>query len=1102
MITWNFRIGSKPATFVAAAVFALGFAAAASADLQTTFELDGNATTQNANPGLPDDWDRVNVLGTGHQALSTGVLVDPSDSTRFTIGSKDINDIDTWSWDNASSPDKDEITNAYAALYAGNRFFFGADRYATNGTAYIGFWLLQGSINRNPNGTFSGHHVVGDILILSDFTQGGGVSTIKVFKWVGTGGSDGSLDSLHINPSISYAVVNSAAQSSPWPYRPKGGSAGTFPSGAFFEGGADLTALGITGCFTNFLCETRSSASLTAQLKDFVLGKFPASPEVTVNSATVCQGNTAQLCATMTGGLGPFTYSWNTGATTQCINASAAGTYTVLVTGANGCSGQGSGVLTVNPLPTCSITGGSEAICASATTQWCAPVAPAGVTYAYAWTGPGGFTSTTRCITIGAAGQYSLTITDNHNCQSSCNRTLTVYSLPTCSVTGGSNAVCVGGTTEWCAPVAPAGVTYAYAWTGPGGFMSTTRCITIGAAGQYFLTITDSHGCQSSCNRTLTVYSVPVCSITRGGEESDTVCPCSLNQDPIPTNQFCGPAGMASYSWSISGGGKIIGDVTGRCAQVQSDVSCDTSYTLELTIENGNSCSSTCERTLRVVDKSPPTLTYCPPDTVIDCQDLDEFWAGPAKGGKMVNYVKAVAVDGCDSDPSVDYADTGGRPTNWMPRVEESVGSCGEDTTIVRRWYVRDFCGNVDSSCVQVIAIQDTIPPMLVCAAGDTVPCGGNVIFTDPGATDNCDPQQLINLVVVSTDTIPGPGPGQFTHTRCWAASDSCQNLSPVCCQSILVEACPEEFCTFTVGGWGSGCPDLEQNDSLSTQPGCIRDHYFTQVFPNGVLIGDPTGIPGALDFYAAKWTTASAVENFLPADGTPRALRRDVADPTRTPAGVLAGQILALRMNREYSCAGIFATVGLQTAPNCYGTFVVPGPCGKFAGMTVDRFLAIADSAVGGRTEALTPYGATLSDVNFTATCLNKAFDNCDITVYTATSDRPMSQSVQGSESDKVLSYAPVPKEFAVRQSYPNPFNPNVTVVYALPADGRVTIEVYDIVGRKVITLLDEQKQVGYHSAVWFGQDGQGKPVASGVYFCRVQFGTHSAVKKLLLLK
>lgn len=276
MIQWNTKTVLKTVTLLVAAVFVLGFAGRALADLLPTFELDGNATTQNPNPGLPDDWDRVLILGTGHQALSTGLLVDPSDSTRFTLGSKDILDISTgWHWDDATSPDKDEITNAYAALYSGGKLFFGCDRFATNGTSYIGFWLLQGSITKNPGGTFSGNHTVGDILILSDFTQGGGVTTIRAFRWVGSGGSDGSLDSITVNPVTAFAVVNPSDQPSPWAYTPKFGTSGIFPQGAFFEGGADLGALGITGCFTTFLCETRSSNAVTAELKDFVLGNFP-----------------------------------------------------------------------------------------------------------------------------------------------------------------------------------------------------------------------------------------------------------------------------------------------------------------------------------------------------------------------------------------------------------------------------------------------------------------------------------------------------------------------------------------------------------------------------------------------------------------------------------------------------------------------------------------------------------------------------------------------------------------------------------------------------------------------------------------------------------
>jgi hypothetical protein len=189
------------------------------------------------------------------------------------------------------APDKDEISNAYAAAYlSGNDllFYFGADRFANNGDSQIGFWFFQNSITLNPNGTFSGVHAVGDLLVLSDFTRGGRISTIKVFEWVGSGVSDGTLDLIAsgvdcTTPGLSgddvCATVNSGTTDAPWPYMakfpPPAPNANNFPRGSFYEGGINVSALlGGVPCFSSFLAETRSSQSVSAQLKDFALGEF------------------------------------------------------------------------------------------------------------------------------------------------------------------------------------------------------------------------------------------------------------------------------------------------------------------------------------------------------------------------------------------------------------------------------------------------------------------------------------------------------------------------------------------------------------------------------------------------------------------------------------------------------------------------------------------------------------------------------------------------------------------------------------------------------------------------------------------------------------
>ncbi len=90
-----------------------------------------------------------------------------------------------------------------------------------------------------------------------------------------------------------------------------------------------------------------------------------------------------------------------------------------------------------------------------------------------------------------------------------------------------------------------------------------------------------------------------------------------------------------------------------------------------------------------------------------------------------------------------------------------------------------------------------------------------------------------------------------------------------------------------------------------------------------------------------------------------------------------------------------------------------------------------------------------------------------------------------------------PIAASFALKQNYPNPFNPSTIIKYQLPANSRVTLKVYDVLGREVTTLVDEIQSAGTHVVTF---DGARFP--SGVYFYRLETGTYHDVKKLLLLK
>ena len=261
------------------------------------FELDGDAFASPSVAG--DDWDIV-VGGTSSATMTTGLVSDfPSKADDyFQIGTKDLDNVPAWHYNVQSTPDKDDILHGGAAQYGGLLYFFG-DRYDNSGDAQIGFWFLQDTVNVIvPGSTFTGQHRLGDLLVLSNFTNGGAQPVIFAYEWVGSGGSDGSLNKLTLNASNSFATVNSTTKPSPWTFKAKGkATANTFPPGTFFEGGIDLgclTGAGVSACFSNFILETRSSASVTASLKDFLIGHFTVEAAVLANRVSARGGTEAQ----------------------------------------------------------------------------------------------------------------------------------------------------------------------------------------------------------------------------------------------------------------------------------------------------------------------------------------------------------------------------------------------------------------------------------------------------------------------------------------------------------------------------------------------------------------------------------------------------------------------------------------------------------------------------------------------------------------------------------------------------------------------------------------------------------------------------------------
>ena len=105
------------------------------------------------------------------------------------------------------------------------------------------------------------------------------------------------------------------------------------------------------------------------------------------------------------------------------------------------------------------------------------------------------------------------------------------------------------------------------------------------------------------------------------------------------------------------------------------------------------------------------------------------------------------------------------------------------------------------------------------------------------------------------------------------------------------------------------------------------------------------------------------------------------------------------------------------------------------------------------------------------------------------------------GAGSSASKSATPI-DDFALKSNHPNPFNAETLLHYALPKAQRVRLTIYDMLGRKVRTLMDEDHPPGWHQVTWDGRDESGRQVASGIYFYRLQTPEFRKTRKMILLR
>jgi len=90
----------------------------------------------------------------------------------------------------------------------------------------------------------------------------------------------------------------------------------------------------------------------------------------------------------------------------------------------------------------------------------------------------------------------------------------------------------------------------------------------------------------------------------------------------------------------------------------------------------------------------------------------------------------------------------------------------------------------------------------------------------------------------------------------------------------------------------------------------------------------------------------------------------------------------------------------------------------------------------------------------------------------------------------------------YQLEQNYPNPFNPETTIGYQLPEASRVILNIYNLLGQQVRTLVDKDQAAGYHIVPWDGKDARGQNLTSGIYMYQIKVGSFVASRKLVLIR
>lgn len=396
-----------------------------------------------------------------------------------------------------------------------------------------------------------------------------------------------------------------------------------------FTGNASVTASGGTGPYTYTwspnVSTTTTASGLTVGtytvsvsdghgcIQSTSFNIFQSNSLGTIDSIvniSCHNGNNGSIYVNVTSSTGPFTYVWSPAVSTNSsATGLSAGNYTLTVTDTSNCHS----ILPfnmANPTAVSAIDSALNPLCDSAVNGVAIVFASGGhPNYTYLWSPTGGTAATASGL---GAGTYTVLVTDSSGCTST--QTVTLTNPPYLSSTEAQvNALCFGDATG-IASVTPSGGTpnYTYVWSPIGGTGSTATGLS---AGNYHVTVTDSHGCTTVSNYLITQPPILI------ANDTPTVQVICAGDSAVIVGSATG--GTPGYTYSWTGNGSTTTTIT---------VNPGTSSSYTLTVTDAHGCTSTSTDSVRVTQLPVPVVTsdsICWGDTATLCATGggQYFWA-------------------------------------------------------------------------------------------------------------------------------------------------------------------------------------------------------------------------------------------------------------------------------------------------------------------------------------------------------------------------------------------------------------------------------------------------------------------------------------------